>query len=34
MKPSSAKKALEKLAKKYPETAAGKEAAELAKRYE
>jgi hypothetical protein len=34
MKPSSAKKALEKIAKKYPETTAGKEAAELAKRYE
>jgi len=34
MKGSSAKKALEKIADKYPETPAGKEAAELAKRYE
>ena len=34
MKGSSAKKALEKIAKKYPDTPAGKEAAELAKRYE
>ncbi len=34
MKPSNARKALEKIAKKYPETPAGKEAAELAKKYE
>jgi thiol-disulfide isomerase/thioredoxin len=34
MKASSAKKALEKIAKKYPDTTSGKEAAELAKRYE
>ena len=34
MRASSARKALEKIADKYPETPAGKEAAELAKRYE
>lgn len=34
MKPASARKALEKIAKKYPEAPAGKEAAELAKKYE
>lgn len=34
MKPANARKDLEKIAKKYPETPAGKEAAELAKRYE
>jgi hypothetical protein len=33
MKPSRAHKALEKIAKKYPDTKAGKEAAELAERY-
>jgi hypothetical protein len=33
MKPSSARKKLERIAKKYPETKAGKEASELAKRY-
>ena len=33
MRPSSAHKKLEKIAKKYPDTPAGKEAAELAKRY-
>ena len=34
MRPSSARKKLEKIAEKYPNTPAGKEAAELAKRYE
>lgn len=34
MRPSSARKKLEGIAKKYPDTPAGKEAAELAKRYE
>lgn len=33
MAPKSARKALEKIAEKYPDTPAGKEAAELAKRY-
>ncbi|MCA8912799.1 MAG: hypothetical protein KDB82_13935 [Planctomycetes bacterium] len=33
MRPSSARKKLEKIAEKYPDTPAGKEAAELAKRY-
>ncbi|MCC7508417.1 MAG: hypothetical protein IT464_03465 [Planctomycetes bacterium] len=33
MAPKSARKALEKIADKYPDTPAGKEAAELAKRY-
>lgn len=33
MKSANARKELEKIAKKYPETPAGKEAAELAKRY-
>lgn len=34
MRSSSARKKLEKIAEKYPDTPAGKEAAELAKRYE
>lgn len=34
MRPSSARKKLEKIAEKYPDTPAGKEAAELAKRFE
>lgn len=33
MRPASARKRLEKIAEKYPDTPAGKEAAELAKRY-
>lgn len=34
MRPSSARKKLEKIAEKYPDTPAGKEAAELAKRFQ
>jgi hypothetical protein len=34
MRPANAKRALERIASRYPDTAAGKEAAELARRYE